>query len=69
LDENIGIHINDHTISFFDLSIKETEKRSQNMPKKFLTNYHSDNHPFIITQIFTSLLLDSKNEATYLFNS
>jgi len=28
LDENIGIHINDHTISFFDLSIKEIEKCS-----------------------------------------
>jgi hypothetical protein len=28
LDENIGIHINDHTISFFDLSRKEIEKCS-----------------------------------------
>ena len=28
LDENIGIHINDHTISFFDLSIKEIKKCS-----------------------------------------
>jgi hypothetical protein len=27
-DENIGIHINDYTISFFDLGIKETEKYS-----------------------------------------
>tara|TARA_X000000950_G_scaffold163480_1_gene199857 strand:+ start:770 stop:889 length:120 start_codon:yes stop_codon:yes gene_type:complete len=26
LDENIGIHINDHTISFFDLGINEVEK-------------------------------------------
>jgi hypothetical protein len=27
-DENIGIHINDHTISFFDLGINEVEKYS-----------------------------------------